>query len=97
MEPASQPARCLPAGLGEPHKAASPDGFPGVRLWLLPSSRNVERGRVPLPSPTLAASVTGAVARCSAEQLCLVDLKVPTSLRSKTRSDGSVEWERSAG
>ena len=96
MEPASQPARCLPARLGKPHKAASPDGFPGVRLWLLPS-RNVERERVPLPFPTLTASVNGAVAWCSAEQLCLVNLKVPTSLRSKTRSDGSVEWERSAG
>ena len=97
IEPASQPARCLPAGLGKPHKAASPDGFPGVRLWLLPSSRNVERGRALLPSPTLTASVNGAVAWCSAEQLRLLDREVPTSLGSKTRSDGSVEWERSAG
>lgn len=87
----------LPAGLGKPHKAASPDGFPGVRLWLLPSSRNVERGRAPLPSPASTTSVNGAVAWCSAEQLRLLDLEVPTSLRSKTSSDGSVEWERSAG
>lgn len=87
----------LASRAGRTSQGCIPDGFPGVRLWLLPSSRNVERGRVPLPSPTLAASVIGAVAWCSAEQLCLVDLKVPTSLRSKTRSDGSVEWERSAG